>query len=49
MLERTAFEAPLTALEKLVKAAIENKVDFIVIAGDIFDKHENSGEVLQIF
>ena len=28
---KTAFEAPLTALENLVKVAIENKVDFIVI------------------
>ena len=26
---KTAFEAPLTALENLVKVAIENKVDFL--------------------
>ena len=46
---KTAFEAPLTALENLVKAAIENKVDFIVIAGDVFDKHENSGPYFKYF
>jgi DNA repair exonuclease SbcCD nuclease subunit len=33
-----AFEAPVTALNNLVSTAVENNVDFIVIAGDVFDK-----------
>ena len=42
---KRAFQAPLTALKNLVSVAVENKVDFIVIAGDVFDKHTNSGEL----
>ena len=46
---KRAFQAPLTALKNLVSVAIENKVDFIVIAGDVFDKHTNSGELYTEF
>ena len=44
-----AFQAPVTALNNLVFAAIENKVDFIVIAGDVFDSHINSGDLYKVF
>ena len=46
---KRAFQAPLTALKNLVSVAVENKVDFIVIAGDVFDKHTNSGELYTEF
>ena len=46
---KRAFQAPLTALKNLVSVAIENNVDFIVIAGDVFDKHINSGEFYKEF
>jgi len=46
---KRAFQAPLTALKNLVYVAIDNKVDFIVIAGDVFDKHRNSGELYTEF
>ena len=44
-----AFQAPVTALNNLVYASIENKVDFIVIAGDVFDSHTNSGDLYKVF
>ena len=46
---KRAFQAPLTALKNLVSVAIKNKVDFIVIAGDVFDTHTNSGELYKEF
>ena len=46
---KRAFQAPLTALKNLVSVAVKNKVDFIVIAGDVFDSHTNSGELYKEF